>query len=350
MAKDSNYIAITRTVTRDTVEHPNDLTRVYRQRFGVSRVTANKYIQRLESEGWLARSGPSTHPVFSPGYRRRISHYYNIVGLDEQTPWDKDFEPYFSFKPNVRSIVQHGFTEMLNNAIDHSEGQHVVCYLSQINSLIFLAISDDGLGIFKKISDALNLPDMRQSLLELSKGKFTTDPSRHSGEGIFFTSRMFDSFEIEANDLKYTHYESNPQDFLVDASGEGILQGTTVYMAINRESQRTSAEIYDMFTSAPDDFTFSKTVIPLQLARYGGEQLVSRSQAKRLIARFDQFRTVVLDFTGITEIGQAFADEVFRVYARAHPEIEIVPRNMTKEVEGMYLRVTQVSPPIKQPN
>jgi anti-sigma regulatory factor (Ser/Thr protein kinase) len=347
MAKDNNYSKIISTVTRDTVEHPSDLTRVYRERFGVSRVTANKYIQRLESEGWLARSGPSTRPVFSPGYRRRVSHLYNIVGLDEQTPWDKDFEPYFSFKPNIRSIVQHGFTEMLNNAIDHSEGKRVFCFLALTNNQIFLAISDNGVGIFKKISDALNLPDQRQSLLELSKGKFTTDPSRHSGEGIFFTSRMFDSFEIKANDLKYTHYESDPKDFLEDDSEEGILAGTTVYMVVNKESGRTTAEIYDKFTSAPDDFTFSKTVIPLQLARYGGEQLVSRSQAKRLIARFDQFRTVILDFSGITEIGQAFADEVFRVYTNAHPEIEIVPKNMANDVENMYLRVRQTMPATK---
>ena len=39
--------------------------------------------------------------------------------------------------------------------------------------------------------------DKRQALFELSKGKFTTDPSRHSGEGVFFTSRMFDDFEID---------------------------------------------------------------------------------------------------------------------------------------------------------
>ncbi len=35
--------------------------------------------------------------------------------------------------------------------------------------------------------------------------------------------------------------------------------------------------------------------------------------------RFERFQTVVLDFTGVEEIGQDFADEVFRVFQRAHP-------------------------------
>jgi hypothetical protein len=76
----------------------------------------------------------------------------------------------------------------------------------------------------------------------------------------------------------------------------------------------------------------------MRLAKYGDEQLVSRSQAKRLIARFDRFKTVILDFSEIKEIGQAFADELFRVYGIGHPEVELVPKNMTEQVERMWLR------------
>ena len=69
---------------------------------------------------------------------------------------------------------------------------------------------------------------------------------------------------------------------------------------------------------------------------------MSRSQAKRLIARFDRFRTVILDFSEVQEIGQAFADELFRVYAGSHREVELLPKNMTEQVERMWLRA--VSP------
>jgi hypothetical protein len=96
--------------------------------------------------------------------------------------------------------------------------------------------------------------------------------------------------------------------------------------------------VYAQYTNAPDDFDFSKTVVPMRLAQYGDEQLVSRSQAKRLIARFDRFKKVILDFKGVQEIGQAFADELFRVYANEHRDVELIPDNMTDQVQRMWLR------------
>ena len=109
-------------------------------------------------------------------------------------------------------------------------------------------------------------------------------------------------------------------------------------MQIATTSTRTASEIYAQFTNAPEDFDFSKTVVPMKLASYGGEQLVSRSQAKRLIARFERFRTVILDFSGVEEIGQSFADELFRVYGNSVPDIQLIPTNMTEQVERMWLR------------
>ena len=123
MAKPSRFEDLVRTVTRDVVEHPRDLTRQYAERLGISRVAANRYIQQLETGGWIARSGPSTHPVFSPGYKRRVSSLYALQGLEEHLAWERDFKPYFSLAQNIQSIVSHGFTEMVNNAIDHSAGK-----------------------------------------------------------------------------------------------------------------------------------------------------------------------------------------------------------------------------------
>lgn len=341
MRKRSRYEELVSTVTLDVAAHPRDLTRHYAQRFGISRVAANRYIQRLEIDGWIARSGPSTHPVFSPGYKRRLSHLYELRGLEEHVAWERDFKPFFIFAPNVQSIVNHGFTEMVNNAIDHSGGKSVFIWMSQSEADITIIVSDDGIGIFEKIARALDLPDMRQALFELSKGKLTTDPSKHSGEGVFFTSRMFDVFEISANDLKFNHSNNSPHDQLIEEVGfmwEG--RGTTVYMGISSASTRTASEVYAQYTDAPEDFGFSKTVVPMKLARFGDEQLISRSQAKRLIARFDRFKIVILDFEGIQEIGQAFADELFRVYAGEHPEVELLPTNMTAQVERMWLRAS----------
>lgn len=341
MAKPSKFEELVRSVTRDVVEHPRDLTRQYAERLGISRVAANRYIKKLETEGWIARSGPSTHPVFSPGYKRRVSRLYKLDGLEEHVVWEQDFKPYFSLSPNVQNIISHGFTEMVNNAIDHSAGQSVFVWSSQDENLFVLVISDDGVGIFAKIAAALQLPDMRLALFELSKGKLTTDPSKHTGEGVFFTSRMFDSFEISANGLHFNHRDDSPNDWLREAKGV-FPEGTAVFMRIALKSERNTSDVYAQFTNAPEDFDFSKTVVPMRLAKFGEEQLVSRSQAKRLIARFDRFKTVILDFDGLQEIGQAFADELFRVYGSSHPDVELLPKNMTAQVERMWLRA--VSP------
>jgi len=221
--------------------------------------------------------------------------------------------------------------------VDHSGGHSVFVWASQDERTLRVIISDDGVGIFARITEALALPDMRQALFELAKGKLTTDPSRHTGEGVFFTSRMFDSFEISANGLRFNHEAASPHDWLQEAPGV-FLNGTAVFMDIALDATRTAAAVYAQFTDAPEDYDFSKTIVPMKLARFGDEQLVSRSQAKRLIARFDRFRTVILDFAGVQEIGQAFADELFRVYAGSHREVELLPKNMTEQVERMWLR------------
>jgi hypothetical protein len=58
-----------------------------------------------------------------------------------------------------------------------------------------------------------------------------------------------------------------------------------------------------------------------------------------LIARFERFKVVLLDFEDVNEIGQAFADELFRVYGNDHPAVELVPINMTEPVAGNYVPV-----------
>ncbi|EQD65519.1 regulatory protein, ArsR, partial [mine drainage metagenome] len=115
----------------------------------------------------------------------------------EDVVWTNDVSQTLGQQPdNVKNIWHHGFTEMFNNAIDHSEGKSIMVTLTKTAASANMMVSDDGVGIFRKIQSKLGLLDERHAILELSKGKLTTDPKNHSGEGIFFTSRMFDSFDI----------------------------------------------------------------------------------------------------------------------------------------------------------
>ena len=335
MAKPSRFNNLTRNVTRDVLEHPKDLTKFYSEKEKITRAAAARYVLQLEREGWIARSGPATRPIFSPGYLRRVSQLYELNNLEEDVIWTRDFRPYFNLKPNLTNIAAHGFTEMVNNSIDHSSGTSVFISASQTEKSLTLVVADNGIGIFEKISAALNLADKRQALFELSKGKLTTDPIKHSGEGVFFTSRMFDYYAIEANGLQFSHDEKH--DFLMEEP-KPFVMGTVVFMRVALDSERTTSDVFNQFMNAPEDFDFSKTIVPMKLARLGDEQLISRSQAKRLIARFDRFKKVILDFKSVNEIGQAFADELFRVYANEHPQVELSPVNMSEQVERMWLR------------
>lgn len=345
MAAKMNQLAVRRWAIQAVINgHGNHLSRVLGEQFGVTRMTAGRALHGLVVDGWLESSG-GTRPTYRLGRNRQVVKTYPVPGLDEHIVWIQDFAPTFDLSKNIADIAHHGLTEMMNNANDHSEGKMVTVLMQTRDGKLTIMIMDDGIGIFEKISKALGLPDRRLAILELSKGKFTTDPSNHSGEGIFFTSRMFDQFQIESNDLHYDHDIRDTHDWLLEIDRPDT--GTLLYMSIPVDSQRTTREVFDKF-SGGENYGFEKTVVPVRLAKIGNENLVSRSQAKRLVARFEGFKTVLLDFTGIEDIGQAFADEVFRVFGLLHPEVELVPINVVPAVQQMINRARIVQLIAKQ--
>jgi hypothetical protein len=234
-------------------------------------------------------------------------------------------------------IWRYGVTEMVNNVIDHSGSHRFKLCMDRTAVDTRCWIFDYGVGIFNKIQAAFGLPDPRDALLELAKGKLTTDPRNHSGEGIFFASKMFEKYGILSRGVHFMHDVSVESDYLFSDRDASTAYGTCVYMRLANSSDITTGTIFDKFSS-PDEYTFDKTIVPVQLALYEGEKLVSRSQARRLTARFEKFRRVVLDFEGVAEIGQAFADEVFRVFSAAHPSVIMTSINTTADVHRMISR------------
>jgi hypothetical protein len=265
-------------------------------------------------------------------------------GITEDGVWRDQFSFLFDNLPeNIVDICHYGFTGMVNNVIDHSGGKNIHIYVLRVEEGVLIIVADDGEGIFRKIKRVCKLLDERQALFELSKGKLTTDPDQHTGEGIFFTSRVFDEFKIVSKGMEFNHDDQFEFDYIIESEFPGNETGTVVYMRIKKDSDRDLQEVFDDF-AGPDEFQFNKTVIPVRLAQYGNEKLVSRSQAKRLLARIERFRNVIFDFDGVSAVGQAFADEIFRVYARSHPEIVLLPVKMEKNVEKMVLRALSSKP------
>jgi hypothetical protein len=303
--------------------------------FGLSRQVANGYLQSLAREGLIETDGSTRARVCRLRTLAEADRTYPREGLQEDVVWRELSAPRVAHLPeNVRDIWHYGVTEMINNAIDHSGSAEVRVGLRR-NALFTEAwVADNGEGIFLKIQRAFDLYDPREAILELAKGKLTTAPENHSGEGIFFTSRMVDAFDIQSGRLHFRHYH-RALDNLTERAADA--PGTLVMMRLANDSPRTMRAIFDEF-SDPEEYTFDKTVVPLRLAQYEGEKLVSRSQAKRVAHRFERFKRVVLDFEGVAEIGQAFADELFRVFAAAHPSVRLTPINTSPAVAAMVRR------------
>jgi anti-sigma regulatory factor (Ser/Thr protein kinase) len=325
-------------ILQEVGAHPRDIARITAERFGITRQAVNKHLTNLVKEGVLVVEGQTRQTVYKLCSAANWTRSYKLEpGLAEDTVWREDIAPHLGQLPeNVMSIWHLGFTEMFNNAIDHSGGTLITVQVQKTADYADMWVLDNGVGIFRKIQNALGLTDERHAVLELSKGKLTTDPARHSGEGIFFTSRMFDRFVILSGGTHFSHNFGEAEDWILEMKTP-LDSATGVYMDLQNHTARTTRQIYREYSSG-DDFGFSKTVVPVRLAQYGDDLLISRSQAKRLLARVDRFRTVLFDFEGVSAIGQSFADEIFRVFRSQHPNMELYGINAATEVQEMINR------------
>lgn len=224
---------------------------------------------------------------------------------------------------------------MINNIIDHSEAGTLDITIKKDCLKTCIVLEDNGVGIWNKIKSFFCLPDDQDAVIELSKGKLTTDKANHSGEGIFFTSRILDSFFIVSGNTCYSCNEFDEDWFAAERNGDK--KGTKMIMTLSNQSQKDIKEIFDRF--APLDEGFVKTSIPIKNIFPVGP--ISRSQAKRLCRRLDEFETVELDFNNVEWMGQGFADQLFRVYINSNTVTKIIPINMNESVRKMYVHVTK---------
>lgn len=319
-------------------ENPRTIAAVAAAHFGITRQAVNKHLLRLRVQGTLTREGSRRAPLYRLAELSVVSHRFPIdLGLAEDAIWSNHIRPALGELPaNVLRIWEHAVTEMLNNAIDHSAGEWVMLEVRKTAVDTRVIINDNGIGIFRKIQQELGLLDERHAIFELAKGKLTTDPRNHSGEGIFFTSRMCDAYVILSGGLSFNHARDDENDWLTEPQQPH--NGTAVAMTISNHTSRTPKKVFDEFSSG-ENYDFTKTIVPVNLARFGEDDgLVSRSQAKRLLARVEQFKWVVFDFAGVQSIGQAFADQIYRVFATEHPDIRLTTVHASDEVRQMVSR------------
>ncbi len=323
---------LTRWITEAAVQHPQDLPQYLASCLDISARRAASVLQQLTDLQWLTTQDLGDQRRFVPGALRQVVKRYELKGLQEDRPWRRDFCPCFELPREMARMAQHAYTELLNNAIDHSGGSAVTVSMRQTPLQLQLLVSDDGCGLFDRIAQHFDIPDPQLALLELCKGKLTSAPRRHSGHGLFFTSQLADVFDIHANAHAFQRRAWERLHW--HAGRNATRSGTSIYLAIQLDSPRTLHEVLQAHSLNQDSMGFECTTVPLHLL--GSDQvLASRADAKRAVSRLHQFRRAEIDFAGIIDVGHGFADEMFRIFSRDHPDTELVPVGMNARVAAM---------------
>ena len=323
-------------ITAAALQHPRDLAAHLVQRLGCSRRVAGGLLRQLVAAQWLVVAGGTPRkPTHAPGPLRQVVRQYPLSGLQEDLPWRRDFAPCFHLPDSVRRMAHHAFTELLNNAVDHSGGSIVTVSMRQTPLHLQLLVSDDGCGLFDRIAQSFAIDDPALAMLELSKGKLTSQPERHSGHGLFFNARMADVFDVHANRVGFQHRAWDASSW--HATRSAPHSGTSVYMAIALDTRRTLEGVLRA-ASVDGGYGFERTRVPLRLIG-DGQALASRADARRVASRLERFQHAEIDFGGIDDVSHAFADELFRVFRHLHPGVALAPLGMGPRVTAMLQSV-----------
>jgi anti-sigma regulatory factor (Ser/Thr protein kinase) len=299
----------------------------------LSRQAIHKHLDAMTASGELERTGAGRAVRYARCFA--WTRTYSTRGLDEAIVWEDlraSIEELAPIGDTTESVMQYVVTEMVNNAIDHSESDTVQLRMRLDGDYVALDIVDGGVGVFARIVDGTDIDRELEAAQQLTLGKVTTWPERHTGEGIFFSSRAVQVFRIEANGIRLT-FDNEREDWAIGS--EPSQRGSTIHVEVNPDRVEPIVTVFNRFAETDRGFDTTSTVVRLFET---GVRFVSRSEAKRLAPGLEPFRRAILDFAGVTEVGQGFVDELFRVWAGAHPDTTLEPINASDAVQFMIDR------------
>ena len=296
-------------VTADSIE----------EELGFSRQYIVRLLNRLISQGEIHRRGKTRAAKYYPGKAGNEIHHLELIkerqGLSEHVVLDevtKRMRLDTLLNRNCLVIFDYAFTEMLNNAIDHSFSRKVWINVEVDHANATFIIKDLGIGAIVSIKRGFQIEDDFLALEHLFKGKQTTAKEAHSGQGIFFTSKVVDTYKIATSNMEFTIDNIKADEFLGDIKQR---KGTTVTCKVKLNTRRRIKDVFDKYTG--DDYEFNQNIVKINLSKH--KRLMSRSEAKRLLLGLDDYAVLDFNFKNVDEVGQGFCDEIFRVYAKRNP-------------------------------
>lgn len=318
-------------------------------KLGVSRQYVNIVLSELITEKKIIKIGNTRysfyvslpfsekHPeifpsIFKKTYKNKLLEEHKVlIEIEERFP------QLMSLSENVRSIFTFAFSEMFNNAIEHSQSKNISIEVSIRAGILSFVVLDSGVGVFRNIMKKRGLSREIEAIQDLLKGKTTTMPKSHSGEGIFFSSKSADLFVLDSFGYQLIVNTKKENVSIKDVSIKK--RGTKVIFEVDTKSQRHLDQVFKKYTnlSEKSDYGFDKTEIRVKLYTASGIH-ISRSQARRILSGLEKFKIILLDFENVPIVGQAFADEIYRVFQNKYPDIKIEEENMSEGVHFMIER------------
>lgn len=318
----------------EKIEQGNEgISKTVSEVFSVNQNTVHTYINELTEQNIIKRVKRGMYELSNNSFMYELNRKNGDLDSDDYA-FNHYFYQYIKDLPmNVREIWSYTFSEMINNVMDHSNAEEAKLVIEQNYLETSVMIVDKGVGIFEKIKDHFGLSSLEEAICELFKGKLTTDSTNHSGEGIFFSSKLMDDFYIISSGKIFSNNKYDNSKVIDLAAGN--IGGTCVLMSLSNHTQKRSQEVFNLY--ANEDGGFIKTKIPMK--NLFEVSPVSRSQAKRVCNRLEKFKEVVIDFDGLEWMGQGFAHQLFVVFAKQNPDIKLLPINMNEEITKMYTHV-----------
>jgi len=310
-----------------------------------SRTYVNKFFQKLRNEGKIILLGKANKAHYilatAEGLRQAKNRLLKVTrmlrnrGLAEDVVLRdiKEKTGIFSGIPgNISDILDYAFSEMLNNAIEHSGSEAIKIVMQKQKDTIVFRVVDKGVGVFNNIMRKKKLKSEIEAIQDLIKGKETTAPEFHTGEGIFFTSKAADTLVIQSSHKKLSFNNFLRDVFINDVKHT---RGSKIFFSININSKKKLGHIFKRYTDKSFEFSKTEVIVRLYKTRTG---YISRSQARRILSGLSKFKKVLLDFKGVKTVGQGFADEIFRVWKSQHSGVSIISQNANENVQFMLQR------------
>ena len=244
--------------------------------------------------------------------------------------------PASSCRADVRAWRSTRSRELLNNAIDHSGGSPVTVSMRQTPRHLQLLVSDDGCGLFERIGASFGIADPTLAMLELSKGKLT-QPARAP-------QRPRPVLHLAPG--RRVRPARQPQRLPAPRLGRRALAGRHArcpqqrHLGLRRASRwtRRARSTRCCARHSLDGAGYALRAHRGAAAAADRRRSRAWSRAPRPGASPRGCRSSAAPRStspASPTIGHGFADELFRVFARAHPAVDLVPLNMAPRVRAL---------------